>query len=129
MEHKNSGLRLKDDLNREEIRVSEAVKPLRRQRQEVVEAENYLQTLMRNRNRQQQENGFPHNIERLTRAVAEENSFARKPIGPLGSHITLTKPLWSSILEKSLGATLNGFVVTSKRDSDILTALMQRVDW
>ena len=65
----------------------------------------------------------------LLRAIEQETSFSRKPVGPIGQHISLLQPKWASVLETSFGATLESFVVTSKRDMNILSNIMQRVNW
>lgn len=68
-------------------------------------------------------------MSRLTSAIRQDDGFIQKPVGPLGSHVRLLKPLWSSILEKSFGAALNSFIVTSKQDQSRLSSLMKRVGW
>ncbi|KAL2130186.1 hypothetical protein VTI74DRAFT_6798 [Chaetomium olivicolor] len=67
-------------------------------------------------------------VPNLLKMIANENGFDTKPIGPLGTQIQLLKPEWSSILEKTLGNTLNGFLVTSKREEKILRGLMNRAN-
>lgn len=69
------------------------------------------------------------NIRNILRAIDEERRFRERPVGPMGRHVKLLKPEWSSILEKSLAGTLNGFVVTSKADQNILSDLFKRNRW
>ncbi|KAK4236944.1 P-loop containing nucleoside triphosphate hydrolase protein [Achaetomium macrosporum] len=64
----------------------------------------------------------------LLRMIANENRFKEKPIGPLGTHIQLLKPQWSSILEKTFGINLNAFIVTSKSDESLLRGMMNRLN-
>ncbi|KJZ72378.1 hypothetical protein HIM_08181 [Hirsutella minnesotensis 3608] len=71
--------------------------------------------------------GFDREIINLVKKVADDRGFEIKPIGPLGAHIRLLKPEWSSILEKTLGDTLNAFVVRSKRDQTRLSGLIRQV--
>lgn len=101
--------------------------PIPKKQEEVQQARNRLRDLMRDRGRQQ--NGFSDRMPMLLRAIENESSFSRRPIGPLGNHVRLLKPQWSPILENTLGTTLSSFVVTSKRDMNILSKLMQKVDW
>ncbi|KAJ5119573.1 hypothetical protein N7448_010242 [Penicillium atrosanguineum] len=72
--------------------------------------------------------GFPDRMPALLKAIQQEGSFTSKPIGPIGAHITLLKPKWSSILENSFGGTLSSFIVSNKRDMSILSSLMVKVN-
>ncbi|KAL4959980.1 P-loop containing nucleoside triphosphate hydrolase protein [Aspergillus stella-maris] len=98
--------------------------PVLQARRDVQEAEALLQNLTRS----DKSPGFPDKMPLLLRAIQQEQSFTEKPIGPVGNFVTLLKPEWSSILESSFGMTLNGFIVTSKRDQSILSGIMQRVN-
>lgn len=71
--------------------------------------------------------GFSRDIMNLVKAIANEQGFENKPVGPLGAHIRLTKPEWSGILEKTLGDGLNAFVVRSKQDQTKLSGMMRRM--
>jgi chromosome segregation ATPase len=71
----------------------------------------------------------PANLPKLLRAIEEERRFRETPVGPMGRHVKLLKPEWSSILESSFGASLNAFVVTSKADQTILSELMRKMNW
>ncbi|KAJ9666526.1 Structural maintenance of chromosomes protein 6 [Coniosporium apollinis] len=86
------------------------------------------QTLIRNLTQGQGQwmNAYDPKLGTLLRAIENERGFLEKPAGPLGRHIRLLKPQWSSVLESSLGAHLNAFVVTSKQDQTLLSGLMQR---
>ena len=66
---------------------------------------------------------------RLLKAIEQDRDFRQRPIGPIGKHLRLTKPKWSSILEKSFGGMLTAFVVTSKEDQGRLSALMRQINW
>ncbi|KAF1970440.1 dna repair protein-like protein rad18 [Bimuria novae-zelandiae CBS 107.79] len=68
----------------------------------------------------------PDCLEKLLRAIKEERSFKTPPVGPVGKFVELKHPRWSSILEKSLGRSLNAFIVTNKQDQMTLAELMQR---
>jgi len=68
-------------------------------------------------------------LRQLLRLISQETRFKEKPVGPLGRHVTLLKPEWSSILEQSFGGSLNGFAVTSRHDQSILSELIKRVGY
>ena len=53
-----------------------------------------------------------------------QGRWKKKPIGPLGQHIRLLKPDWSSVLETVFGNALNGFLVTNYADKDLLMEQM-----
>lgn len=74
---------------------------------------------------------FPDKLRNLLKAVAADRRFRDKDnvIGPLGRHVKLVEADWGYILEKQFGATLNGFVVTSKPDQAILGELMRKTGW
>lgn len=71
----------------------------------------------------------PANLPKLLRAIENERGFRERPVGPMGRHVKLLKPEWSSLLETSSGSSLNAFVVTSKSDQVILSDLMRRMNW
>ncbi|KAL8649422.1 MAG: hypothetical protein Q9210_004404 [Variospora velana] len=98
--------------------------PIPRQRKEVQECEERLNRLARDKGRQ--EGAYHANLPRLLRAIREDGGFRETPVGPIGYHVRLLKPSWSGILEKSLGATLNTFIVTSKPDQIRLSEVMNR---
>ena len=98
-----------------------------RKRSDVQQSENQLRSLMRDHG--QQQGSYHENMPRLLRAIQHDDDFREKPVGPVGNHVRLVKPVWSNILEKSFGATLSSFIVTSKQDQSHLSRLMQRVNW
>lgn len=81
------------------------------------------------KDRGQQQGAYHENMSRLVNAIKEDRGFLQKPVGPVGQHVRLLKPLWSSVLEKSFGGALSSFIVTSKQDQSRLSALMQNVKW
>lgn len=101
--------------------------PIQAKRNEVRQCEEQLNNLRRDRG--QQQGGFHPNMPRLLRAIQQEAGFQEKPIGPVGSHVRLLQPSWSTILEKSFGGMLESFVVMSKSDQALLSNLMKRVGW
>ncbi|KAI1462969.1 P-loop containing nucleoside triphosphate hydrolase protein [Daldinia caldariorum] len=94
-------------------------------RQEIQAAESRIRTLSQNRS--DPFAGFEPQVPQLLRLIDSDSGFSQKPIGPIGTHIQLTKPKWSSILEHIFGASLNGFVVASKADQTRLFSHMERL--
>lgn len=95
---------------------------------DVAQAEARLNTLRREDG--QRQSGFPDKMPSLLRAIERESSsFSSRPVGPIGNHLTLLQPKWSSVLEITFGATLQSFVVSSKRDMNILMGIMRQVNW
>jgi structural maintenance of chromosomes protein 6 len=71
--------------------------------------------------------GYEHQVPDLLRMVQHDAGFDQKPIGPIGAHVQVKKPVWSPILERTFGETLNGFIVTSKRDQQRLRDMMKKL--
>lgn len=72
--------------------------------------------------------GYEPQVPNLLRMIDNDVGFEQKPIGPIGAHIQVQQPVWSPILEKTFGDTLNGFIVTSKRDQQRLRDMMKRLN-
>lgn len=125
--HINCFNELEADKKRAETEVGLARGLLDQKRSEVQQSENQLRSLMRDHGEQQ--GSYHENMPRLLRAIQQDDGFREKPVGPIGNHVRLLKPVWSNILEKSFGATLNSFIVTSKQDQSHLSRLMQRLNW
>ncbi|PGH01414.1 hypothetical protein GX51_05221 [Blastomyces parvus] len=124
--HRKDVDRLQEDLNKAEREFQGMREPVNKQRSQVEQAESRLRSLTRDKG--QQQNGFHEKMPMLLRAIEQEqHKFSRKPVGPLGNHIRLLKPKWSGVLESALGGNLAGFVVTTKSDSNTLSAIMKRV--
>lgn len=94
---------------------------LKTREKEQVEEENRLKDLEANKDRQS--SAFKQNTDRLVQTIDKETNWERKPIGPLGRYVKLTRPEWSSILERMFGGTLSGFLVFNKRDANLLGRL------
>ncbi|KAF6826633.1 DNA repair protein [Colletotrichum musicola] len=95
-----------------------------KKKEEVAAAELRLENLRRNRGSTYA--AWDRNIPQLLQAIERDTGFEEKPVGPLGAHIQLLRPDWSSILETMFGATLDSFLVANKRDQQRLAKLMQR---
>lgn len=93
-------------------------------RKDILTAEKQYQEMQRNAGGPM--DGFEPEIVSLAKDLQRDNSFQQRPIGPIGAHIRLLKPEWSSILEKTFGEALNAFVVRSKQDQRQLSRLMKQ---
>ncbi|KAE8308707.1 P-loop containing nucleoside triphosphate hydrolase protein [Aspergillus transmontanensis] len=125
-EHQRNADRLYRDLEVAGKEVESLAAPLNRTKADVEQAEKLLWSLSKEGG--PKNSGFHDKTPSLLRAIQQEESFTEKPVGPIGRHVTLLKPEWSSILENSFGTTLNSFVVTSKRDMEILSRIMRNVN-
>ncbi|KAI1773714.1 P-loop containing nucleoside triphosphate hydrolase protein [Hypoxylon cercidicola] len=123
--HAESSSRLVDERNDavKELQGSEEL--VKQKRQDVSAAENRLRTASQNRS--DPYDGFERQVPQLLRLIDSDTGFAQKPIGPIGTFVQLTKPMWSSILEKVFGGSLNGFIVGSKADQSRLFGHMERL--
>lgn len=100
---------------------------LAEKRNEIQQAETRLHDLTRDKNTQR--NAFQTTLPNLLRAIDNDNRYARKPVGPIGMHVRLLDPDWSSVIERVFGQNLNAFVVTSKHDQVLLSETMRKVQW
>ena len=126
-EHQRNTDRLYRELEVAGKEVDSLAAPLGRTKADVEQAEKLLRSLSKEGG--PKSSGFHDKMPSLLRAVQQEQGFTERPVGPIGRHVTLLKPEWSSILENSFGTTLNSFIVTSKRDMDILSRVMHNVNW
>ncbi|KAL2816854.1 P-loop containing nucleoside triphosphate hydrolase protein [Aspergillus cavernicola] len=125
-EHQQGASRLNADIKAADEKEKTAVPNVGQAKRDVEEAESVLRNL--SKEGESRSSGFPDKMPTLIRAIQQEQAFTERPIGPIGNFVTLLKPEWSSVLESSFGATLNSFIVTSKRDQSILSGIMQRVN-
>lgn len=113
------------EIERMERLVADNQETAKAQETRVKQQETVLKQLVQNRS--SQDLAFHQNMPALLQALQREAAaFQEQPVGPLGKHVKLLKPEWSSILEKSFGAVLNAFIVTNKRDENVLSNIMRR---
>ncbi|PNS21388.1 hypothetical protein CAC42_1167 [Sphaceloma murrayae] len=98
-----------------------AVQPLTRA---VKDAETRLQDLRNEGSNRMR--GFNNNMQSLLKAINNERGFSEKPIGPIGLHVKLLKPEWSSVVESTFGQVLEAFIVSNTRDQVLLRRLQER---
>lgn len=113
-------LRAQRDEAQQEVNRIEGL--LKKKRGETGDAEKQLANL--NNNRGDIWAGFDAKMPGLLRAIQNDNSFDKKPIGPMGRHIKLLDSTWSSVLESVLNGVLTSFLVTSKADQLRLSNLL-----
>lgn len=126
-EHRQGAARLREDLDTAERDLQEAKGPLEQKEREITQAENQLQNLAKEGGSRQ--SGFNVRMPALLKAIGQEKSWESTPVGPIGHHVTLLEPKWSSILERVFGGTLASFIVSSKNDMKLLFDIMRRAQW
>ena len=125
VEHKSS-LKPLEKAEQEALdRVKEPTSVLAQKRNDVQAAESSLRTL--NQTRRDPLDAFGHKIRQLLKRIEDDQGFAQKPIGPLGTYVQLTKTQWMPILDKYLGPSLSGFIVESKPDQVRLMSHMDKL--
>lgn len=124
-EHKDREPELITNHDNAQAALGKIADDVQRKREEITAVESRIKRLEEDRG--SPFDAYEARVPHLLRLIANENSFETKPIGPLGTHIQLLKPQWSSILEKTIGNNLNAFLVTTKRDEKTLRAMMNQV--
>ena len=118
---------LEDERNRADIEIRQYGPSLDMKKGDITGLERRLNSLRKDKG--DQWTAFHDRMPQLLRALRDERGFIHPPVGPIGSHIRLLDPEWSTVLEKSLGGMLNAFLVTSKSDSTRLSSIMRKVGW
>jgi chromosome segregation ATPase len=117
--------RLEGELRAAQDELERADSSLAGKRREIEECSNRLDSL--NRDRTNVMAGYDRKMPTLLKNIREDRGFREQPVGPIGRHIKLLNPVWSAMLESTIGMTLNGFIVTSKADQMRLSGIMQRL--
>ncbi|KAJ9604138.1 Structural maintenance of chromosomes protein 6 [Cladophialophora chaetospira] len=123
-DHKAQKQNRLDEVKRMQALEAQAAETKKKEDDRVIELEKMINNLKANN--KHSDTAFHSNMPTLLQALQHETGFQERPIGPLGKHVKLLKPEWSFILEKSFGQTLNGFIVTTKRDETLLKNHMRR---
>lgn len=124
-DHGKDEPRLREDIERAKKEAETAKELVDAKKDAFNQAEGQLRTLAREDG--QRKSGFDERMPTLLKYIDQEKSFSKRPIGPIGKHVTLLKPKWSNNLETAFGTTLHSFIVASKRDMDVLEQIMRRV--
>lgn len=69
---------------------------------------------------------YPDRTEQIVQDIERETRWRSKPVGPLGLHVKLLKPEWSSIIETTLGGSLNSFAVSNPDDHRLLSQILKK---
>ncbi|OKL63400.1 hypothetical protein UA08_02093 [Talaromyces atroroseus] len=125
-QHQAGATKFHEAIRKAEENLKQTIAPVHKHKSEIEQAEKLLRSLSKDRG--QSNAGFSDKMPQLLAAIAHENSFGRRPVGPVAHHVRLMKPEWSAVIEQSLNNSLNSFIVTSKRDMNILSRIMQRVN-
>jgi chromosome segregation ATPase len=106
------------------IQAGDADAKLTQAREEVERAKSRLTALARDQGRKFA--GFPERMEQLVRDIDRETRWRAKPVGPFGLHVKLVKSEWASIIETTLGGSLNSFAVTCADDQILLAQILRK---
>ncbi|KAK0669740.1 putative structural maintenance of chromosomes protein 6 [Cercophora samala] len=114
-----------------ERQINDSARALIPIKERVTNKQKEIEAVKREITKTQQQLGEPlaaydRNMPKLLKAIEDDKRFQHKPIGPLGTVVHLHKPEWGAILETYFGNSLNGFVVYSKTDMNVLADLMRR---
>ncbi len=117
-----TALQAKDNEAAQAVRAAE--QPFQRSKEA---ADGATRALDRLKNTQGQEwAGYRDGMENLVRTINRESRFRTKPVGPMGKHIKILKPEWTSVIEKTMGGNMEAFIVTSKEDQNLLSQIVGR---
>ncbi|CAK7266193.1 Structural maintenance of chromosomes protein 6 [Sporothrix epigloea] len=98
-----------------------------RKKGDMTAREGRIRSLQQSRGSTSIYDGYDQRMPQLLSLIERDGRFTRKPIGPLGSKIRVLKPIWAPILERTIGGSLNGFIVTSQSDQQHLSGLIKRL--
>ena len=63
-------------------------------------------------------------MQRLVQAIdaaARQGKFQKRPIGPIGAHLSLTDERWAVAVDAAIGGSFGNFLVHSGHDLTVLT--------
>jgi chromosome segregation ATPase len=103
--------------------VKDAHQAVQQKKKEIDDAQRILHQLQHGQGGKY--DAYPEGMEALVKAIAQDTGFKDRPIGPIGTHVQLLKPEWSTILEKQLG-NLSDFIVTNVADQKRLQEHINR---
>jgi chromosome segregation ATPase len=106
------------------IQAGDADAKMAQAREELDRAKGRLNNLAREQGRKFA--GYPDKMEQLVRDIERETRWRAKPVGPFGLHVKLIKSEWASIIETTLGGSLNAFAVTCADDQRLLAQILKK---
>ncbi|KAH8193931.1 hypothetical protein TruAng_011899 [Truncatella angustata] len=124
-EHSARFPKLEEEFKQAERRCQETVRPLEDKKREIMATESRISALAQSRSDPLA--GFHPQTRQLLKIIEQDTSFSEKPIGPLGLHIQLQEPAWSSVIESMLGRNLDAFIVSNGRDRERLAGHFARL--
>ncbi|KAI0121623.1 P-loop containing nucleoside triphosphate hydrolase protein [Xylariales sp. AK1849] len=124
-DHPTSQKQLADEFEAAEKQVQQAGGDIEQKRREINVVEARIRTL--SQKHQDPLAAYDPKMPQLLKLIQADREFRQKPIGPLGLHIQLMKPEWSSTLEKMLGASLDAFIVSDPVDQRRLFKYLDRL--
>lgn len=98
---------------------------LHRADQAVQEVASRLQSLQTNRD---PDSAYPRGLKDVRRLIQQER-WQRQPVGPLGQHMKLLKPEWTSVVERMFGGNMVAFVTDNSRDQAKLREIFRRTGY
>jgi len=128
VEHPSAKEQLDRDKTTVELKLNDAKTAQRQKNDDVERAQATLRQL--NAGQPAPLAAYDQRVHAVLRDIDRERRWKSKPVGPLAEHVRLSKPEWSSAIEMTIGKnTLEGFIVETKADQVLLSAIMKRIGW
>ena len=124
-EHANQLPQLQEEYATAEKEAQELAAVVETKHREVGAAEGRIRSLDQSRGDSMA--GYHPKMPQLLRNIKADRGFREEPIGPLGVHVQLTQPRWSSILETMLNTLLNSFIVSNLDDQKRMNQHFERL--
>lgn len=73
--------------------------------------------------------GYGRQMEELCNEIErQKNQFEKKPLGPLGVHVTINPDSeeWAGPVENAIGSSISNFIVTCHKDRQLLQSMCKR---
>jgi chromosome segregation ATPase len=72
---------------------------------------------------------YGQGVPQLERLIQQnQRSWIKQPVGPLGAHVELKDPRYSTVLESFFNQTLNAYVVTNEQDKALMQKLQRQAN-
>ncbi|KNA17825.1 hypothetical protein SOVF_076440 [Spinacia oleracea] len=121
---------LSESLNAREIEVKKIRDQVDEHEKKLRDVNSYIKELQKNQANKATAFGGDK-VSLLLRIIeSRHHEFQRPPIGPIGSHVTLTQgDLWAFAVENAVGRLLDAFIVTNVKDSHILRSCARQAKY
>ncbi|KAB8342966.1 hypothetical protein FH972_022561 [Carpinus fangiana] len=120
-EHRDQKPALERQLKEATELAEKSLSPVEKAKRDLEESEKRLRNIQEGA---PGDRAYHPSLSRVRRAIDQETRWRQQPVGPLGRHIKLNKSEWSSVIERTLGNSLNSFAVSNQEDQKRLTAIM-----